>query len=131
MQLPGHLLMDTIGPHALEPPDAQVHSHGLDKGRVAGLLSDPTRSGSNLRSQVRNHRGSPRPRRTGARQPLSRTPALPEEVLANDPDRGHHAHAKRILGRDEDPAALAELAGPAISAETRSTAEGWDPSPPF
>jgi len=44
VQLPGHVLMDTIGPHALVLPDAQVHFHGLDEGRVAGPLPDLTRS---------------------------------------------------------------------------------------
>jgi hypothetical protein len=35
---PGLLFMDTIGMHALGLPDVQIHFHGLDEGRVAGLL---------------------------------------------------------------------------------------------
>jgi hypothetical protein len=66
---------------------------------------------------------------------VSHRPALLpplREVLANDPDRCHRACAKRILlGWGEDPAAVAELAGPAISSQTRSTVERWDPTPPF
>lgn len=68
-----------------------------------------------------------------APEPASHCPALQpglREVLANDPDRSHRAHAKRILlGWGDDPAALAELAGPATSSP--STAVEWDPNPPF
>jgi hypothetical protein len=35
---PGHLVMDTLGLSALGVPDVQCHFHGLEPGRVAGLL---------------------------------------------------------------------------------------------
>jgi hypothetical protein len=37
---PGHLLMDTVGMHALGLPDAQIYLHDLPEGRVAAVLFD-------------------------------------------------------------------------------------------
>jgi hypothetical protein len=48
---PGHLLMDTVGMHALGLPDAQIYFHDLSEGRVAALLFDLAKyvfSGANI-----------------------------------------------------------------------------------
>jgi hypothetical protein len=50
------------------------------------------------------------------------------QVLATSPDRYHRAHARRILVAWGDPEVPAD---PASSSQTRSTAQRWDPDPPF